>query len=223
MNTSARTDQGVALAAKSAAVAAATLCVRCFDPEKPRTAAFFDVSRKTNIGLKTTCRDCSAIRVPRGPNSRGRLVLHVCSKCRDPGKPRTIEFFGPDRGGALGLTSQCRACTRKNTGASEKKRRATDQYKAAQAKRIRLWNLKRKYNLTAEDYERLLVGQNGRCAICLTDSPGGPGGTFHVDHDHATGVVRGLLCSSCNAALGLLKDSTIAIARALSYLSKGTS
>jgi hypothetical protein len=64
---------------------------------------------------------------------------------------------------------------------------------------------RRLYNgFTPEDYDRLFEAQGGRCAGC--------GDEFgdkvpHVDHDHATGAVRGLLCGNCNRALGLLLDS----------------
>jgi len=58
------------------------------------------------------------------------------------------------------------------------------------------------YGLTAEDYERLLVAQNGACAVCNEKSER----RLCVDHCHATGEVRGLLCSNCNTAIGLLDD-----------------
>lgn len=66
-------------------------------------------------------------------------------------------------------------------------------------------NLKNKYGLTVAEYERMLAEQSGVCAVCK-----GPetraGFVLGVDHDHATGEVRGLLCTKCNTALGLLDD-----------------
>lgn len=58
--------------------------------------------------------------------------------------------------------------------------------------------LRRTYNITEEEYDRLLVAQGGGCAVCAR-----PGGTrrLHVDHDHSNGLVRGLLCFQCNALL----------------------
>lgn len=64
----------------------------------------------------------------------------------------------------------------------------------------REWNLRRKYGMSSHDFERLKSEQDNKCAICSTDSPAR--NRFHVDHDHFTGVVRGLLCSRCNGALG---------------------
>lgn len=61
-------------------------------------------------------------------------------------------------------------------------------------------SLKSKYGITIEEFDLLLEKQNYCCAICKTDTPGGRG-NFHVDHNHETGVVRGLLCHLCNVAL----------------------
>jgi ribosomal protein L24E len=58
-------------------------------------------------------------------------------------------------------------------------------------------SLRRRYGLTIEQFDEMLAEQGGVCAICGTDTPLGRG-TFHVDHDHQTGQVRGLLCHPCN-------------------------
>ena len=76
--------------------------------------------------------------------------------------------------------------------------------------------LKRKYNLTQEEWIKLRDGQNNKCAICLTEFDSTP----CVDHDHKTGVNRGLLCQKCNRWLGMINDDTSTLTRALVYLSK---
>ena len=80
-------------------------------------------------------------------------------------------------------------------------------------------HLKRNYNMTLDDYNILLEEQNSCCAICGTDKPGGWGKAFAVDHDHKTGKVRGLLCKSCNIALGEVDDSLTTLKRMIEYLS----
>jgi len=66
-----------------------------------------------------------------------------------------------------------------------------------------------KYGITAEQYEEMNRLQGGRCLICGQAERGTRRGipkTLAVDHDHDTGEIRGLLCSKCNTAIGLLDD-----------------
>ena len=86
-------------------------------------------------------------------------------------------------------------------------------------------NLKRCYGITLNKYNEMLEKQDGKCATCGTTEPGGRksgrgGGTnvFVVDHCHDTGKVRGLLCHSCNRAMGLLGDNVSVIESMIKYL-----
>lgn len=63
----------------------------------------------------------------------------------------------------------------------------------------------RKYGLTPEDYDLMLTAQGAACAICRTRDTA-PHPNFHVDHDHQTGRIRGLLCWRCNVRLVSLDD-----------------
>jgi hypothetical protein len=64
---------------------------------------------------------------------------------------------------------------------------------------------RRLYGFTIEQYDELLAAQGGVCALCGRDKPWGRGKYFHVDHDHVTGHVRGLLCNRCNSNLGWME------------------
>lgn len=76
--------------------------------------------------------------------------------------------------------------------------------------------LKRKYGITEEQYEELLLAQAGKCAICLCKPRTR---RLAVDHNHKTGEIRGLLCSRCNhGLLGHAHDSIPVLERALEYL-----
>lgn len=86
------------------------------------------------------------------------------------------------------------------------------------ATRLRDRHLKRRYGLSQEDYDLILAEQNGRCAICGSEDPFDRWGKFHVDHDHLTGYVRGLLCSNCNIGLGQFKDNPMMLKQAIQYL-----
>lgn len=76
--------------------------------------------------------------------------------------------------------------------------------------------LKRKYGMTPDDFDRMVVGQSGVCALCKRVPTGKKG--LVVDHDHKTGRVRGLLCSLCNWMLGCSQDSPEVLRRAADYL-----
>lgn len=76
----------------------------------------------------------------------------------------------------------------------------------------------RRYGVTQEWYDATFEAQDRGCAICLTVEPGGKG--WAIDHCHASGKARGILCSNCNSALGLLKDNVRAIRRAIEYLER---
>ena len=83
--------------------------------------------------------------------------------------------------------------------------------------------LRRNYGITIADYNRMLDAQNGCCDVCgKTEKTEIAGRTLSlaVDHDHATGVVRGLLCSNCNTAIGLLGDDPALLDAAKAYLAK---
>jgi hypothetical protein len=83
-------------------------------------------------------------------------------------------------------------------------------------------HLKDRYGITLEDYDTLVVKQDGRCAICQTTNPGGRKGRFCIDHDHITGKIRGLLCSPCNRALGGFHDDPRLLQIAAEYLRQST-
>lgn len=85
----------------------------------------------------------------------------------------------------------------------------------------RTW-LKQLYGLTLEQFDELFKKQDGRCGICGKYQPENAKGynVLCVDHDHLTGVVRGLLCRKCNAGIGQLNDSITLLENALAYLQK---
>lgn len=74
------------------------------------------------------------------------------------------------------------------------------------------YHLRRRYGITAADREAMRVAQGGVCLVCR-NAP-----ADHVDHDHATGAIRGMLCFNCNGGLGQFKDDPEVVAAALRYL-----
>jgi hypothetical protein len=78
--------------------------------------------------------------------------------------------------------------------------------------------LRRKYGITLEQYDEMLAAQGGACAICKKPRP--EERTLHVDHDHLTGEIRGLLCFRCNNALGDLDEEYELFVKAADYLDR---
>lgn len=76
--------------------------------------------------------------------------------------------------------------------------------------------LKVKYNITEEKYNQMLANQNGLCAICKGNDLSGR--RLAVDHDHDSGVIRGLLCLKCNRGLGCFEDSDDFLKNAAEYI-----
>ena len=101
----------------------------------------------------------------------------------------------------------------KNPEAEKARRKKANIRRAGETNKI--YNLKR-YGMTVDDYNALVLKQNNQCAICQKRLSYGRG--TNVDHDHATGKVRGLLCLHCNTGIGNLMDSRTILLSAVKYL-----
>ena len=79
---------------------------------------------------------------------------------------------------------------------------------------VRNYDLRRRYGIPAEHFDQMFAEQGGLCAICR-EAP-----AEHIDHDHKTGRVRGLLCFNRNGALGQFRDRLDLMLRAFAYLTR---
>lgn len=108
----------------------------------------------------------------------------------------------------------CQDCVNKK--AREKRANPNDYTQTAEFKlKRKAWNLSRRGS-TLEQYNELFALQLGGCAICKKTF----NNNVHTDHNHETNEVRGLLCSNCNIALGLLKEDEDIIWNMLEYLKR---
>jgi thiol-disulfide isomerase/thioredoxin len=98
-------------------------------------------------------------------------------------------------------------------------RRASQSQKKRYSTTIRNEQLKTKYGISLEKYNKMFRDQSGNCAICGKNRSQ-ERRDLGVDHDHVTGKVRGLLCSKCNSALGMFCDNIEIVRKALKYLEK---
>ena len=99
---------------------------------------------------------------------------------------------------------------------SKEKAEYARKWRAANPEKSKNNYLKKCYGITLEQYNEMLIKQNGVCAICCEKDPNFD--NLAVDHDHKTNKVRGLLCHLCNRALGMFKDDGIRIKNAIIYL-----
>ena len=120
--------------------------------------------------------------------------------CKDCGEEKSLDEFYNSLGGKEGKSSYCKPC---DSARKTAWRKANPE---KEAEKYRRSHLKRKYGLTVEQWDEMFEAQDGCCAACGTSEPGGRYDTFHVDHCHDSGEVRGLLCYACNVALGQLNE-----------------
>lgn len=159
-----------------------------------------------------------------------------CITCKDE-FPHTLEFFFRRKGDVL--RNECKSCMKvranlhinKDKAAHTLKRREigkryylnnTD--KVRRAGRLKSVNQKLRRFKSDMTFDEMFDSQQGKCGICFLvlihprDSKGLTPQSACLDHDHVTGKVRGLLCSSCNKGLGLFTDNTDKLLSAINYL-----
>ncbi|MDN5516464.1 MAG: endonuclease VII domain-containing protein [Pseudomonas sp.] len=96
-------------------------------------------------------------------------------------------------------------------------RSGREKYKPPEPERWAAY-IKRTYGLEAEQFQQMLDSQGGVCAICRQECNRSTTSRMCVDHDHATGKIRGLLCFQCNVGLGKFKDDKALLSAAIEYL-----
>lgn len=134
----------------------------------------------------------------------------LCSKC---GETKSPEEFYKRSDRPRGRQSKCKTCVGNSTMQVREWRTKNPEAAAANRQRSRV----KVYDLSIEEYDALLEKQSHACAICRKTAPGGKG-RWHIDHNHATGKVRGLLCAMCNVGLGNFYDDIALLKGAIDYL-----
>ena len=170
---------------------------RCGKCGKVKPPSKFRRATREKDGLQHTCRACRDDAYRNNLRERQPEGTKHCPTCETP---KDVAEFNTARNTADGLAAICREC-------------------------VKWTSREKKYGITHSEFDRMLVGQGGRCAICLTDSPHTdakhPDG-WCVDHDHESGNVRGILCLPCNTGLGSFGDDTDRLSAAAAYLRRHT-
>jgi len=158
----------------------------------------------------------------------------ICIKCS---APKPVAAFSKRQGARCGRGNVCRDCTRKYNrdycarthrrdsererwkNSPERRERQKIRARSTHAKRQRFaYQLRKDFSITVEDWARMYEAQHGRCPGCHRQLLFDP--STVVDHDHDTGAVRGLLCSLCNGALGMVRDERATLLRLEQYLAR---
>lgn len=169
--------------------------------------------------------------------------MKKCSKCKEL-KP--IENFSTNgfRRGKVSHRSDCKECraetARQDRSQGKYKFERSEEQKSKHAAYMREYSkknrdrinamrraryspernkdcaLRTKYGISLKEYNRMFEEQKGKCAICGVELDNGF--FTHLDHDHDTGRVRGLLCRNCNPGLGQFKHSAGLLQKAVEYL-----
>jgi len=142
--------------------------------------------------------------------------IKLCCECELPAKEGRVRcYFHAER---------MKNYQRKSLLNPENRKRHDERRRAWQkAKPDHLWaySIKKKFGVTPEMYSSMLSKQGGACAICGTKEPSGTAGKhgrFHIDHDHASKKIRGLLCNNCNLGIGYFKDDKARLLAAAEYI-----
>lgn len=153
-----------------------------------------------------TCPACDSAFMPTRPHQKW-----CGKKCRDRERQRRYRNLNAPEG----IVRACRYCSEMYSSPDGRQYYCSDECSRT-AKSLR--EAFRRYGITMQQYRSMWLRQSGACAICKQPERTERNRLLTIDHDHVTGQVRGLLCSQCNRAIGLLQDDPKIIATAAQYV-----
>lgn len=183
------------------------ICIKC-GVEKELN--LFRRQKAYKDGYENTCKECLYGHKPLKRYTVGEVTEKECKHCK---QILPIESFNcaTIKKGKIYYSSSCRKCRYEYI---EKPGRAKSRF-------YRKRNLKLSYGITLDVYDQMESLQNKKCRICGYEINDGE--VLCVDHNHATGKIRGLLCNNCNTGLGMFKDNPDVLLSAINYLKEFTS
>jgi hypothetical protein len=138
------------------------------------------------------------------------MKILSCSSCK---KEKDESLFPKANGKARGYAWVCKQCKKEIRVAKH----LSMTKEAVKAQNKNYW-LKTSYGISLDEFNVMLKNQQHKCAICECDETEAYSQKLYVDHCHVTKKIRGLLCHSCNVAIGNFKDSTENLKKAIAYL-----
>lgn len=167
-------------------------------------------------------------------------IVDGCIRCSRCGEMKPLDEYQPSV--AKKGCGACRSCKYADKRAYEKRnakkvakarnshrKRNHERHRAVMREhyrnhpeKYRGYNLGGRYGITVADYTAMLAAQGGCCACCgAAANPSGK--SLFVDHDHNTGVIRGIICNKCNRGIASLGDTIEGVRSALAYLERAAS
>lgn len=189
---------------------------QCHDCGELKPLSDFHANPRRPGGRGSYCKPCFNARAKKSYAKRvadrfGREVRQPVDVpdghrfCPDCETAKPLTDFPRNRSGRAGYGSYCKPCH--NARGRKSKQRL---YGGS-----REYHLRQRYGIGGKEVDELLAEQGGVCAICSAADP------EHVDHDHDTGYIRGILCFNCNGGLGQFRDDIDYLTNAIDYL-RGT-
>ena len=173
----------------------------------------FYAAKHNKDGLRGQCKNCASKQYKKyiqGLNYP--RVLEGTKICLTCGASKSADRFSTDKSRKDGLCNRCKSCV----AVYSKKYYQLPKVKAKTLKYGRNRHLLLSYGITFRQKQKMKGVQEGKCMICRENLEDGI--YTHVDHNHETGEVRGILCSSCNLMIGLSKDNPDILREAASYI-----
>lgn len=195
------------------------VCSKCKE-ELPLSEFHKDNQKKD--GLHPWCKKCRNEQYlsweQNNPKKATFILNKTCSRCKE--EKIASEFYA-SRNKKDGLHPWCKPCTkeRNRTWLQNNKEKAyikNKQWRKENKDHCRNKAYVELYGITIEEYNQILSEQGGVCAICKEE--GRP--HLHVDHNHDTREIRGLLCRKCNSGLGFFNDNPNLTQKATEYLNR---
>jgi hypothetical protein len=184
---------------------------QCPDCEEVKPLDEFPLNASRPDGRGYYCKACFAIRYRAHrerkaaeagrPIKERRVVPEGHRWCPACASVKPLDEFPRNKGDRLGRGAYCKPCHNAKTRETYKRLYGSS----------REYHLRRRYGLTSAEVDAMIEAQGGTCAVC-------PGEAQHVDHDHETGLVRGILCFNCNQALGIARDVPKTLRALAAYL-----
>lgn len=151
--------------------------------------------------------------------------MKVCTKCEIT---KELKEFSKNKYNKMKTHYWCKSCMNKHSidwyfKNKDRIKENRKQYRHTNSKKAKNNHLKRNFNLSLDEYNRLIIQQNNCCSICkknedVIDKRLNKPRNLCVDHCHKTGKFRALLCSRCNKGIGLLKEDIQILENAIQYL-----